>query len=145
LAKLERIIRYSSERYFDTETGRAVVVGRHNKQLVMIPYEVDNDTITPVTVHATCRQQIRFRLRTGGLRMNKTRIRYFEQEDILHLVVAEGPESRSLELSPNITVELNDRNELIGVEILNASAFLRDAVLESIQAKTLQLLEAQPT
>jgi uncharacterized protein YuzE len=76
--------------------------------------------------------------------MNKTRIRYFEQEDILHLVVAEGPESRSLELSPNITVELNDQNELIGVEILNASAFLRDAVLESIQAKTLQLLEAQP-
>ncbi len=75
--------------------------------------------------------------------MNKTRIRYFEQEDILHLVVAEEPESRSLELSPDITVELNDRNELIGVEILNASAFLRDAVLESIQAKTLQLLEAQ--
>ena len=75
--------------------------------------------------------------------MNKTRIRYFEQEDILHLVIAEGAESRSLELSPNITVELNDQDELIGVEILNASAFLRDAVLESIQAKTLQLLEAQ--
>lgn len=75
--------------------------------------------------------------------MNKTRIRYFEQEDILHLVLAEGPESRSLELSPNITVELNDQNELIGVEILHASAFLRDAVLESIQAKTPQLLEAQ--
>ena len=77
--------------------------------------------------------------------MNKTRIRYFEQEDILHLVIAEGPESRSLELSPNITVELNDQNEMIGVEILNASKFLRDAVLESIQAKTLQLLEAQPS
>jgi len=75
--------------------------------------------------------------------MNKTRIRYFEQEDILHLVIAEGPESQSLELSPNITVELNDQNELIGVEILHASAFLRDAVLESIQARTLQLLEAQ--
>lgn len=75
--------------------------------------------------------------------MNKTRIRYFEQEDILHLMIAEGPESRSLELSPNITVELNDQNELIGVEILNASTFLRDAVLESIQAKTLQVLQAE--
>jgi uncharacterized protein YuzE len=74
--------------------------------------------------------------------MNKTRVRYFEQEDVLHLTLAEEPESRSLELSPNITVELNDNNELIGVEILNASSFLRDAVLESIQAKTLQLLEA---
>ncbi len=75
--------------------------------------------------------------------MNKTTIRYFEQEDILHLVISEEPESRSLELSPDITVELNDQNEMIGVEILNASKFLRDAVLESIQAKTLQLLEAQ--
>ncbi len=75
--------------------------------------------------------------------MNKMQMRYFEQEDILHLVVAEGSESRSLELSPNITVELNDRNELIGVEILSASTFLRDTVLESIQAKTFQLLEAQ--
>ena len=76
--------------------------------------------------------------------MNKTRLRYFEQEDVLHLAVAEGPECRSLELSPNITVELNERDELIGVEILNASAFLRDTVLESIQAQTLQLLAAQP-
>lgn len=75
--------------------------------------------------------------------MNKTRIRCFEQEDALHLVVAEGAESRSLELSPNITVELNDQNELVGVEILHASAFMRDAVLESIQARTMQLLEAQ--
>ena len=80
----------------------------------------------------------------GGLQMNKMQMRYFEQEDILHLVVAEGSESRSLELSPNITVELNDRNELIGVEILSASTFLRDTVLESVQAKTFQLLEAQP-
>lgn len=69
--------------------------------------------------------------------------RYFEQEDILHLVISEESESRSLELSPDITVELNEQNELIGVEILNASKFLRDAVLESIQAKTLQILEAQ--
>lgn len=75
--------------------------------------------------------------------MSKAIIRYFEKEDILHLVISEEPESRSLELSPDITVELNEQNELIGVEILNASKFLRDSVLESIQAKTLQLLESQ--
>lgn len=73
--------------------------------------------------------------------MNKARVRYFEQEDVLHLVITDEPESRSMELSPNITVELNDKDELIGVEILEASAFLRDAVLESIQARTLQLLD----
>ena len=64
-----------------------------------------------------------------------------QEEDVLHLVITEGTESRSVELSPNITVELNDKNEMIGVEILNASTFLRDTVLESIQAKTLQLVE----
>jgi hypothetical protein len=45
--------------------------------------------------------------------MNKTRLRYFEQEDVLHLVISDEPESRSMELSPNITVELNDKNEMI--------------------------------
>jgi uncharacterized protein YuzE len=70
--------------------------------------------------------------------MGKTRVKYFEHEDILHLVIADEPESRCVELSPTITVELNDKNEMIGVEILNASTFLRDSVLESIQAKTLQ-------
>lgn len=75
--------------------------------------------------------------------MSKTRVRYFEKEDVLHLAITEEPESRSLELSPDITVELNDKDEMIGVEILNASKFLRDAVLESIQAKTLRVLEAE--
>jgi len=74
--------------------------------------------------------------------MNKARIRYFEQQDVLHLVITDEPKSRSVKLSPNITVELNDRNEMIGVEILNASDFLRDTVLDSVQAKTLQLVES---
>ena len=65
LEKLEHIIRHSSERYLDTETGRHVAVGRHGEQLVMIPYEAEGEIITPVTVHAITRQQIRFRLSTG--------------------------------------------------------------------------------
>ena len=143
--KLEHIVRRSSERYFDTETGLTVVVGRHKRRLVLIPCEVDADTITPSPSTPSLVSRFVSGCGPGGSRMNKTHIRYFEKEDILHLVITEEPESRSLELSPNITVELNDRNELIGVEILNASAFLRDTVLESIQARTIQLLEAQAT
>ena len=56
---------------------------------------------------------------------------YFEKEDILHLAISEEPESNSLELSPNITAELNSDSELIGIEILNASTFIRDSILES--------------
>jgi hypothetical protein len=65
LAMIENIIRASPERYSDTETGRRVVVGRHDNRLVMIPYEADENSITPVTIHVTTRQQINFRLRTG--------------------------------------------------------------------------------
>jgi len=67
LEKLEVIIRQSTERYFDTETERHVVVGRHNLQLVIIPYDIDDEIITPVTVHTISRQQIRFRLNTRRL------------------------------------------------------------------------------
>lgn len=70
--------------------------------------------------------------------MNKTSIRYFENEDILHLIISDEPEANSIELGPNITAELNQKGELIGVEILNATAFLRDSIMESIQFKMLQ-------
>ena len=69
--------------------------------------------------------------------MSKPRLAYFEKEDILHLVVNEAPEAQSVELSPNVTAELNDKGELIGIEILQASSFLRDTILESAQAKLL--------
>ena len=64
---------------------------------------------------------------------------YFEDEDILHIVISEGKESDSIELSPNITAELNESGELIGIEILEASSFLRDSILETTQAKILKL------
>ena len=69
--------------------------------------------------------------------MNKPRLAYFEKEDVLHLALSDGPEVQSVELSPNITVELNDKGELIGIEILKASAFLRDTIMETAQAKLL--------
>jgi RNA:NAD 2'-phosphotransferase (TPT1/KptA family) len=65
LEKIENIVRYSSERYFDMATGRRVAIGQHNNKLVMIPYEADENSITPVTVHATTRQQVNFRIKTG--------------------------------------------------------------------------------
>ena len=74
--------------------------------------------------------------------MNKPKMTYFEKEDILHLVISNDPESDSIELSPNITAELNENGELIGIEILNASAFIQDAVLDTNLAKRLSLANA---
>lgn len=43
-----------------------VVVGKQGKSLVTIPYEVGEDgAVIPVTVHATTRQQINYRIKSG--------------------------------------------------------------------------------
>jgi hypothetical protein len=68
LATVEHILRYSSERYVDTVTGRMVAIGRHEKLLLLIPYEQKGDTLAPVTIHTTSRQQINSRLRSGRLK-----------------------------------------------------------------------------
>ncbi len=71
--------------------------------------------------------------------MNKLRMKYFEQDDVLHLAISNEPEAGSVEIGQGITAELNADGELIGIEILDASSFLRDSILESVQAKMLNL------
>lgn len=71
--------------------------------------------------------------------MNKPHMMYFEKEDILHLSISDEDEASSVELGPNITAELNDKGELIGIEIVDATSYVRDAILESVQAKVLSL------
>lgn len=68
LDKLEEILRHSVERYYDTVTNRLVVVGRYDrKRVVLIPIEIEKSVITPITVHTTTRQQIKFRLKIRRL------------------------------------------------------------------------------
>jgi uncharacterized protein YuzE len=76
--------------------------------------------------------------------MSKTRMMYFEKDDVLHLAISDEPEAGSIELGPNITVELNDKGEMIGIEILEASRFIRDSIMESVQARVLRVSEFQP-
>jgi hypothetical protein len=45
--------------------------------------------------------------------MKKPKMFYFEEEDILHVVIAEGTETSSVEVTPDITVELNVQGELM--------------------------------
>ncbi len=71
--------------------------------------------------------------------MDKTKMTYFDKDDILHFAISDEEEANSLEISPNITAELNENGELIGIEILDASSFIRDSILESVQAKMMNL------
>ncbi len=65
LTTVEQILRYSSERYVDMVTGRVVAIGRYQKLLVMIPYELKGRTLKPMTIHTTSRQQINSRIKSG--------------------------------------------------------------------------------
>ena len=65
--------------------------------------------------------------------MNKTCLRYFEDENVLHLVVSDEL-AQNHRLSPNISIELIDNNKMVGVEILKASGFQVNKLQESLQA-----------
>ncbi len=68
LPNLEEILRYSDERYYDSTTGRMIAIGKDREKLVMIPYEETGENeFTPVTIHATNRKQINYRVKSGRL------------------------------------------------------------------------------
>ena len=69
--------------------------------------------------------------------MAKT-MQYFSDQDILHVLIREGDEAGSVELSPDVTAELDEAGEIIGIEITNATAYVRDNILESAQARLLR-------
>jgi uncharacterized protein YuzE len=69
--------------------------------------------------------------------------KYFETEDILHVAISDGAESGSIEVSPNITAQLNDKGDLLGIEILRASTFIWDLILEAVQAEMLLFSNVQ--
>ena len=71
--------------------------------------------------------------------MRTPKLSYFEASDILHLAITDENEAGSVEISPNVTAELNEDGELIGIEIIGASSYLRDSLLESVQARLLGL------
>jgi len=79
----------------------------------------------------------------SDIKQKVPQINYFKEEDILHLLISEEPESASIEISPNVTAELNADGDLIGVEILNASHYIRDFILESVQGKLLNLVRSK--
>lgn len=77
------------------------------------------------------RKSLEDNLGQAGFFMNKATMNYFENEDILHLAISDEEEASSIELGPNLTAELDKNGELIGIEILEASSFIRDSILET--------------
>ncbi len=53
--------------------------------------------------------------------MKKPNIRYDAQSDVFSIVMKRGYEEVHQEVSPGVFVELDKNNQMIGIEILNAS------------------------
>jgi len=70
--------------------------------------------------------------------MKKPKIFYDSKVDALWLVIKEGPEDEHREVAPNVSVELDEKGQLMGVEILHASKVLgvkpkiKEKILESV-------------
>lgn len=58
--------------------------------------------------------------------MKKTnqKIFYDRETDVLWFLIKSGPEETHQEVAPGISVELGEKGELLGIEILNASKVL---------------------
>lgn len=60
-----------------------------------------------------------------NMKKNKNIVNYDAREDVLYLGVKSGVEEEFAEIAPGISVELDQRGNVIGVEILNASKILK--------------------
>jgi len=64
------------------------------------------------------------------------RLRVDQEADALYLVVDDSPVSESEEVSPGIVVDFNDKNEIVGVEILHLSRRSRPLNLRELVFET---------
>ena len=56
---------------------------------------------------------------------NKPVINYDSKSDVLYIVAKKGKEEEFVEVASGINVELDEKGEVIGIEILNASSFFK--------------------
>ena len=63
------------------------------------------------------------------------KLKYYEESDVLYYLISEGEEDSAIELTPGVTVELNKEKEISGIEILDASKFMKNFIVENFQSK----------
>ena len=56
---------------------------------------------------------------------NKPLVSYDSTSDTLYIVAKKGKEEEFVEIAPGVQVELDEGGKVIGIEILNASRFLK--------------------
>ncbi len=62
------------------------------------------------------------------------KVRYSPESDVLYVLIKEGPEDHFIEPIPGLNIEMDENNQIIGIEMLNASKLLAP-FLEGLKAK----------
>lgn len=73
----------------------------------------------------------------------KLNVFYDQEKDILY-IAKYGKEEEFIEIYPGINIELNEKREFIGLEILEASKILKD-VIKPIQEKKVNTRKSRPS
>ncbi len=73
----------------------------------------------------------------------KLNVFYNQEKDILY-IAKDGKEEEFIEIYPGINIELNEKREFIGLEILEASKILKD-VIKPIQEKKVNTRKSRPS
>lgn len=55
----------------------------------------------------------------------KSLVNYDSKSDILYIAAKKGREDEFVEIAPGVNVELDEKGEVIGIEILDASKFFK--------------------
>jgi len=63
----------------------------------------------------------------------KGSLKYYAEADVLYVLIKAGEEANSVEIEPGVTAEFDRRGELIGIEILDASKYLRKVIQEKLE------------
>jgi uncharacterized protein YuzE len=68
----------------------------------------------------------------------KESVTYYPENDVLYVLIEAGEEAKSVEIEPGVTAELNKRGKLIGIEILDASKYLRKLIQQRLEPQLRQ-------
>jgi uncharacterized protein YuzE len=69
-------------------------------------------------------------------------LHYYPKSDVLHYLTREGEQFGSREVAPGVTLELDERGKVIGIEILDASRFMHALVLKQLRSAPAKSLRA---
>ena len=69
---------------------------------------------------------------------SKGSVKYYPEDDVLYVLIQAGEEAKSVEIEPGVTAELNKNGKIIGIEILDASKYLRKMVRQKLEPQLKQ-------